>query len=69
MSSPLHQPAPHESGALHVTGEARYVDDLPELPGLLHAAVVVSSHAHARVLSIDAEPALEMSGVHAVLRA
>ena len=29
----------HESAWLHVTGTARYIDDLPEPEGLLHAAV------------------------------
>ena len=28
MPGPLHEPAPHESGALHVTGGAAYTDDL-----------------------------------------
>ena len=35
MSSPLHQPTSHESAVGHVTGGARYVDDLPTLPGSL----------------------------------
>ena len=30
---------PHESAALHVSGEATYTDDLPELHGTLHAAL------------------------------
>jgi len=28
-------PIPHESAQLHVTGEARYIDDLPEPRGTL----------------------------------
>lgn len=28
----------HDSAARHVAGEANYIDDMPELPGTLHAA-------------------------------
>jgi len=41
-----------------VRGAARYADDLA-FPGMLHAAVVRSPHAHARVLAIDPSIALE----------
>ena len=30
---------PHESAALHVAGEATYIDDIPELAGTLHCAL------------------------------
>ena len=33
--TPLHQPALHESGLRHTTGEALYVDDLPVAGGWL----------------------------------
>ena len=46
-------------------GKARYVDDV-KLPHMLHAAILRSPHAHARVLSIDASSALEMESVAAV---
>ena len=39
-----------------LTGKATYVDDV-ELPHMLHAAILRSSHAHARVLSIDSAAA------------
>ena len=35
----LGQCLPHESAHLHVAGTAPYVDDLPEIAGLLHAAL------------------------------
>ena len=35
-------PQPHESAHLHVSGEARYTDDIPEPRGTLHAAIGVS---------------------------
>ena len=41
--------ARHESAHLHVSGEARYADDVPEPIGTLHAAFGTSAHAHARV--------------------
>ena len=49
-----------------VTGRGRFVDDL-RLPGLLHAVVVRSPHAHARLVRIDARRALRRPGVVAVL--
>ena len=36
-----------------VQGRGRYVGDIT-LPGMLHAAIVRSPHAHARILAIDA---------------
>ena len=57
---------PHESGALHVTGEARYVDDLPA-EHMLAGKGVWSPHAHARIQSFDLSAAAKVPGVHAVL--
>jgi len=51
-----------------VTGMARYVEDI-KMPGLLHAALVRSSHQHARILSIDPTLALQQPGVLRVLTA
>ena len=48
-----------------ITGRATYIDDLA-LPGMLHAAVVRSPEAHAKVLSIDGSRALARPGVKAV---
>ena len=47
-----------------VTGKGQYVDDL--MPGALHAAVLRSPHAHARILGIDVDPVLDVEGVVAV---
>ena len=57
----------HESAWLHVTGTARYIDDLPEPEGILHAAVGHSEQAHARVLSMDLSAVRAYPGVVAVL--
>jgi xanthine dehydrogenase large subunit len=67
--TPLHQPALHESGLKHTTGEAKYIDDLPAPPGLLVACLVTSPHAHARVVGVETAAALKVAGVHAVLTA
>jgi carbon-monoxide dehydrogenase large subunit len=48
-----------------ITGRARYVDDI-SLPGTLHAAIVRSPEAHARITSIDTSAAAQRPGIHAV---
>ena len=48
------------------TGTATYTVDV-SFPGMLHAKVLRSPHAHARVLRVDASAAISMPGVHAVL--
>jgi 2-furoyl-CoA dehydrogenase large subunit len=50
-----------------LTGRGRYGDDLPVSNRTLHAHVIRSPHAHARILRIDAAPALAREGVHGVL--
>ena len=49
-----------------IRGEARYTADL-QFPGMLHAAILRSPHAHARVQRIDFERALAAPGVRAAL--
>src|SRR5436309_2289310 len=53
-------------GAEKVTGQARYLSDLM-LSGMLHGALLLAAHPHARVLSIDTGEAEAMDGVHAVV--
>ncbi len=53
-------------GLAKVTGRAVYADDLV-LPRMLHAKLLRSLHAHARIRAIDASAALAMPGVHAVV--
>jgi xanthine dehydrogenase large subunit len=59
----------HESAAGHVTGNAKYVDDLAQTAHTAHAWPVHAPFAHARVLSIDTSRALAEPGVLAVLTA
>lgn len=63
------QATPHESAELHVSGEAIYVDDIPEPRNLLHLALGVSTKANARITSVDLSPCLESEGVIAVAMA
>jgi carbon-monoxide dehydrogenase large subunit len=51
-----------------VQGRGRFVADVV-VPGMLHAAVLRSRHAHARLRRIDARAALALPGVRAVLTA
>ena len=64
-----HAAVAHDSAANHVRGHSVFVDDMREPAGTLHAALVVSPHAHARVESIDSKPAGSLEGVHTVLTA
>ena len=47
-------------------GQGRYVDDVDAGPHTLHAAVLRSPHAHARVLEVHVDDVLDLEGVHAV---
>src|SRR5260370_37776663 len=51
-----------------LTGRGQYVDDV-DLPGTLHAFVVRSPVAHARIVSVDVSGALAADGIAAVLTA
>ncbi|MDE2613107.1 MAG: xanthine dehydrogenase molybdopterin binding subunit [Burkholderiales bacterium] len=59
----------HESAHLHVSGEAAYIDDLPELDGTLHIALGLSPLAHGRITGIDLAGLRALPGVVAVLTA
>jgi xanthine dehydrogenase large subunit len=61
---------PHESAVLHVTCAALYTDDLIyRTKDLLHAYPVQTSYAHARITTLNTEPALAVPGVVRVLTA
>ncbi|SVB86470.1 uncharacterized protein METZ01_LOCUS239324, partial [marine metagenome] len=53
-------------GTDKVTGRAKYGGDY-QTAGILYGKVLRSSHAHARIKSIDTSKALAMTGVEAVL--
>jgi aerobic carbon-monoxide dehydrogenase large subunit len=60
------QPVGRVEDLRFVTGRGRYVGDI-DLAGMGHMALVLSSHAHARIVSIDARAAQSSPGVRAVL--
>ena len=60
------QPVRRVEDQRFLTGRSRYVDDI-QLPRMLHGAVVMSPHAHARIKSIDVSAAMTLAGVHLVL--
>ena len=53
-------------GLAKVTGRAIYADDIA-LPRMLHAKLLRSPHAHARIRSIDVSAARALPGVHAII--
>ena len=60
------QPVRRVEDQRFLTGRSRYVDDI-QLPHMLHGAVVMSPHPHARIKSINVEEAMATPGVHLVL--
>jgi carbon-monoxide dehydrogenase large subunit len=54
--------------ARFLSGSGYFADDLA-VEGMLHAAILRSPIAHARIASVDASAALAMPGIHAVLTA
>ncbi len=57
----------HESARAQVAGEAAYIDDIPEVKGTLHAAPILSTVAHGKLLGLDTAAALAMPGVRGVV--
>ena len=57
----------HESARAQVQGAATYIDDMPELKGTLHAAPILSTVAHGRLLGVDTAAALALPGVRGVI--
>ena len=47
------KPLPHDAAKLHVTGAARYVDDIPTPANTLHIAFGLSKPAAGRLISMD----------------
>ena len=60
---------PHDAARQHVTGRARYVDDIPTPQGTLHLAFGLSSCAAGQIKSVDLSAVRACPGVHLVLEA
>ncbi|CAK7265989.1 hypothetical protein SEPCBS119000_001792 [Sporothrix epigloea] len=57
----------HLAALKQTTGEAQYTDDIPPLKNELHGCLVLSKKAHARILSIDYDAALDVPGVTEII--
>jgi len=53
----------HDSAVEHVTGSARYVDDMENAHGLLHVAIGQSAIAHGELISLNLEKVRQAAGV------
>ncbi|MEE9452811.1 MAG: xanthine dehydrogenase molybdopterin binding subunit [Paracoccaceae bacterium] len=62
------KPNPHDSAVAHVSGVARYVDDIP-LAGAVHLAFGLSTVAHARLAAVNLDAVRASDGVIDVLLA
>ncbi|WP_424967947.1 xanthine dehydrogenase molybdopterin binding subunit [Dinoroseobacter sp. S375] len=63
------KPLPHDAAKLHVTGAARYVDDIPTPANALHLAFGLSEIAHGEITGLDLEAVRTAPGVACVLTA
>jgi xanthine dehydrogenase large subunit len=60
---------PHDAAPLQVTGEARYIDDIPLPAGALHLAFGLSTCAHGDITAMDLSAVRTAPGVVAVMSA
>jgi aerobic carbon-monoxide dehydrogenase large subunit len=60
------QSVPRKEDLALLTGTARFIDDI-RLPGMLHAKILRSTVAHARLLSVDTSAAASLPGVRGTL--
>lgn len=65
--APVGQPVVHKSAELQVTGEAVYTNDLALPSTALHAMLVMSTKAHARILGVDISEAEKCKGYHSYM--
>ncbi len=63
------KPLPHDAARLHVTGQARYVDDIPVPANTLHLAFGLSGIARGRITGMDLSAVRAAPGVIMVLTA
>jgi CO/xanthine dehydrogenase Mo-binding subunit len=65
-TSTIGKDTPQINAREKVLGKALYSGDL-KMAGMLHAKVLRSPHAHAKIVRVDADAARALPGVHAVL--
>ena len=61
------KPLAHDAAALHVTGAARYIDDIPCPEGTLHLAFGLSGVACATITGMDLSAVRSAADVVAVI--
>lgn len=54
---------PHVAAMKQVTGQAQYTDDIPVQKNEAYGCMVLSTKAHAKLISVDASAALDLPGV------
>ncbi|XP_077010743.1 aldehyde oxidase 2 [Tamandua tetradactyla] len=69
LQDPVGRPIMHLSGLKHATGEAIFCDDIPTVDKELFMALVTSTKAYAKILSVDFSEAVEIPGVVDVITA
>lgn len=69
ISGGVHTDQRHDSAHKHVTGQAVYIDDMPEPAGTLHGCLGLSTVQHGRVISMDLSAVRAAPGVVDVLTA
>ncbi|WP_432449424.1 xanthine dehydrogenase molybdopterin binding subunit [Aliiroseovarius marinus] len=69
LQKPAGKSLPHDAAALHVTGAARYVDDIPTPSNCLHLAFGLSHEARGVITRADFSAVRDAPGVVAVLTA
>ncbi len=57
---------PRLEADIKITGQARYIPDI-EIAGMLYAKILTSPYAHAKIISINTEQAMQLEGVRCVL--
>ncbi|MCV6597873.1 MAG: xanthine dehydrogenase molybdopterin binding subunit [Mangrovicoccus sp.] len=65
----VHKSLPHDAARLHVTGKARYIDDIPVPGNCLHLAFGLSDQACGTLNALDLDAVRAAPGVVAVLSA
>ncbi len=63
------KPLPHDAARLHVTGQARYIDDIPVPRDCLHLAFGLSEIAHGDLVALDLDAVRAAPGVVTVMTA
>ena len=54
---------PHVAALKQCTGEAQYTDDIPAQRNELYGVLVLSTKAHAKILSVNSDGAMDLPGV------